>query len=646
MKYSYSWLEKYFDTPLPEVDVLSERITSRLAEVDGIEKLPNSNYTVIDIKVLPDRAGYLLSHAQMAKEIGAMLGVSAVRNALFDIEKVDVSNTKEYPLLVSSKACQTYTAIEGKVDAVADVVLYDQIKDALASVGQRSINPLVDIANFVMLDIGQPMHVFDAQKLDGSITVRAAEVGEKMITLDERELTLTSADLVIADESSVLGLAGIKGGKKAESTNDTTHFVLESANFNATSIRKSGQRHGIKTDASKRFENSISSYWSVVAAEYALALIKAVYGGITIISYTQFGTPETGTKALSVSTDEVSRFLGVPVSNEQCTSTASVLGWSAEISNDGLLWNVPVWRNDLVIPQDIAEEVGRLIGYETISPIVPEPTASSGGMTRWQFMEILKDELVGLGLFEVQAYTLVPEGELQVLSAPSPQRMKLRTALAPYVAAEAEKNARNGDLLGLDPVMVFEIGSVFTKDGESVRLAIAVSSNRHKAKVVTAKVQDIVTLVQQKIKSLVPNAQIDVPIETKDKTAYVEVVLDGILNEVETYSTPAQPLQVNIHPMEKYQPYSPYPYIVRDIAVLVPTGETDEKIVASIKARAGVLAVRTSLFDVFEKKDTGQTSYGYRIVFQSPEKTLLAEDIDAIMAEISKDMTVAGFVVR
>ncbi|HRH26440.1 MAG TPA: phenylalanine--tRNA ligase subunit beta [Candidatus Paceibacterota bacterium] len=648
MKFSYSWLQSYFDTPLPDAETLSSRITNQLAEVDGVEKIPNSNHTLIDIKVLPDRAGYLLSHASMAREIGAILGVSTVKSVLIQVPTVSYVNVPVYPLQVQSGACSTYIAIEGTVAEVANIEVYDRIKDALASVGQRSINPLVDIANLVMLDIGQPMHVFDAHKLDGTIVVRSAQKGESMTTLDGKELSLTQDDLVIADNSSVLGLAGIKGGRKAEAGLDTTHFIFESANFDATSIRKSGQAHGIKTDASKRFENAISSYWTTVAMEYAMALVQAVYGTVTIVSYGQHGTPAVGSVFKTVSSKEIFRFLGVPVSDEQCISTAHIFGWECEKKDDKLLWHVPVWRNDMVIDQDFVEEVGRIIGYEEITPVVPEVQSVSTTKIAsvWQFLEILKNELVGVGAHEILAYSLVPSGELEVLSAPSPQRMKLRSSLVQYVAAEAEKNARNGDLLRMDPVIVFEIGSVFTLHGESLWLAVAVSSARQKAKVVTAKAEEILSVISQKIQAMIPTVSITTTIETKEKTASFEIPLDELVAIVKEKNIATEPLQTVIHPMEKYQPFSPYPYIVRDIAVLVPTGQTDEKIISSIKHRAGELAVHSSLFDVFEKKDSGQTSYGYRVVFQSHEKTLLAEDIDAIMADISKDMTEAGFVVR
>jgi len=292
MLISYKWLQSYFDEKLPPPEKLAERITFSFAEVESIQTIDSAdrrrNYTqtdaerenkdvVFDVKVLPDRACYALSHRGIAYEVGAILGL---KKKTIEYPQPEVKKTR--PLLVrveSPELCSRYMA-----RVVENVTPKEMpwVKEHLEAIGQRSINPIVDGANIVMFDRGQPLHAFDADKVEGGIIVRRARKGERLTTLDNREVALDESVLIIADEKSPLAIAGIKGGTKAAVTNAARSIILEAANFNPSYIRKTAERLGIKTDASKRFENKLSPEMASVGMNDFTAYLFEMDGDISV----------------------------------------------------------------------------------------------------------------------------------------------------------------------------------------------------------------------------------------------------------------------------------------------------------------------------------------------------------------------------
>ena len=253
---SYKWLQRYFDTVLPVPEELAEKLTFGAFEIEGIEK--KGDDTMIDVKVLPDRACYALSHRGIAKEISTLFGLE-MRDPLRASYPELMPKTKEISINNEDDKCTPYYAaalIKGVKIAPSPVWL----KEHLESVGQKSINNIVDATNFVMLDIGTPLHAFDSDKFSGQIGVRAAKDGEKIILLGGQEKTLTKEMTVITDMKAdkPIAIAGVKGGMHAELTSATTNVVLEAAKFDPTRTRKTAAALSLKTDASKRFENNIA----------------------------------------------------------------------------------------------------------------------------------------------------------------------------------------------------------------------------------------------------------------------------------------------------------------------------------------------------------------------------------------------------
>ena len=359
MKLSYNWLQSYFENKLPEPEKLSDILTFSFAEVEGLER--KGDDTIFDISVLPDRACYALSHRGVAYEISASLR----------LPKKDMS----WPMPETAKTRGLSVEIEEPglcpryIARVVENINPKQalwVKDHLESVDQRSINPIVDGTNLVMFDMGQPMHVFDADKVSGGIVVRMAKEGEKITVLSGEEIEIDSSILVIADNEGPLAIAGIKGGKKAEVTDSTKNVILESANFDSSYIRKAGEVVGIKTDSSKRFENGVSVESAKIGIDNMTAFLfemdKEIKVG-EIVDKHKFVEPKPSIK---VSEKLISDKLGSSVSKEDIIDVLKRLDIEVKEENDDLVLTVPHFRSDLNIPEDIVEEIGRIIGYDKI----------------------------------------------------------------------------------------------------------------------------------------------------------------------------------------------------------------------------------------------------------------------------------------
>ncbi len=252
MKISYNWL-KWYIPECPPSEEMYDIFTYHLCEVEGIEKREDGD-VVFDINILPNRAHDLLSHQGIARELASLLNIKYVDPT--PKYKIPESKPTNLKIKVDSDKCRRYM---GRIVRNVNVgPSPDWVKAHLESIGQRSINNAVDGANITMYDCGQPIHCFDLDKVTGALIIRMAKEGEEITTLDNKRVILKTTDLVIADEKNVLAIAGVKGGKVAEVDENTKNIIIEVANFDPISVRKTGRGAGIFTDALKRFENDLS----------------------------------------------------------------------------------------------------------------------------------------------------------------------------------------------------------------------------------------------------------------------------------------------------------------------------------------------------------------------------------------------------
>lgn len=326
MKFSYAWLQTYSKEPLPEVKKLEEVITFNAFEVEEVTTVGND--TVLDIKVLPNRAHDALGHRGMAKDICALVGTTFMDPA--DYYTDDANQSVPMPTIrAESGACTRFMGV--RMDGVRVTDSPEWLKERLNAIGQKSINSIVDITNYVQFAINKPMHAYDAALVSGNtLSARYAHEGEKLTTLDDKELILDSGTLVIADEEKPLGLAGIKGGKFSGINNGTTSVILESANFNPTLIRKTSQNYGIRTDASKRFENEISDELVEEGVRMTISLIQNLNPEAKVSAVADVWNRTCWQYTVSVSGKEVNGHLGTSYSDDDIRDVFVRLGFGVE----------------------------------------------------------------------------------------------------------------------------------------------------------------------------------------------------------------------------------------------------------------------------------------------------------------------------
>lgn len=331
MLISYNWLNKYFDGKLPTPEIVADKLTMNFLEVEGV--MSKDNDFVLDVKVTPNLAHSALSHRGIARLLGALLKIKPNLTAHEVNPIIAVDTVQKLAVNIEDeKKCRRY--IGRVVTNVKVGPSPEWLKRYLEVLGQRSINNIVDATNFVMLEIGQPLHAFDADKLnvrDGviSIDIKSASEGSQMTTLDGKLLSLNNESLVISNDNRALALAGIKGGVIAELDNNTQNIVLESANFNSTLIRKTSHFYKIQTDASKRYENDYSPELALEAMNYLTSLVLELAGtsrtevGLAIDNYPRPANPHR----VGVNQTEVSDKLGVEIGDNEIESIFSDLGF-------------------------------------------------------------------------------------------------------------------------------------------------------------------------------------------------------------------------------------------------------------------------------------------------------------------------------
>lgn len=627
MLISYNWLNKYFDERLPSPEVVAEALTFHSWEIDEVKKFNDD--TVLDVKVLPDNAMWALSHRGVAKDLSVILNLPLAHDPLS--APVSLTTTSSIGIKLESDMCRRFAAAH-----IRDVQVKPSPKwlsDALEAVGQRSINNIVDASNFVMFDLGQPSHTFDA-RLVGSdgFSVRPAKAGETLLGLDEVEYTFTLEDTLItrSDTDEILSIAGLKGGQHSGINTDTTDVIVEVANWDPVAIRKTGQRLKLRTDASTRYENGIVPEMVPYGLQAVVDLILKVAGG-EVVGYSEEVKDITKSAAINVPLTKINNLLGVTLTVDEVTAIFDRFGWQYEQSNEDFTVTSPFERTDLVIPEDIIEEIGRVYGYEHIDAVTPAIVASSTINKRFYYSELVRDILIELGWSEVYTSSFRPVDQVKVSNAFASDKGYLRSTLVDNIKDALTKNAPNSDLLGLTQVKIFEIGTTFQSEGESYCLTMGVRSpTGYKPKLDDPSLAEAVSALEK---------ELNVKIRETGKEGVLELDLEDYLENL------PQPTKYNTsHTSEvTYQPFSSYPAIARDIAMWTE-GATAESVEAVLNENAGELRVRTTLFDEFSKD--GHVSYAFRLVFQAPDRTLTDKEVNVITDKIYEAVKEKGWETR
>ncbi|MEN8652928.1 phenylalanine--tRNA ligase subunit beta [Streptomyces sp. 21So2-11] len=446
---------------------------------------------VLDIAVTPDR-GYCLSMRGIARETATAYGLPLRDPALLD---VPAPNSYGYLVKVSDpQGCDRFTArtVTG-LDPEARSPIW--LRRRLQKAGMRPISLAVDVTNYVMLEVGQPLHAYDRSRIDGTIGVRRAEQGEKFTTLDGTKRVLDAEDLVITDNRGPIGIAGVMGGANTEIADaetdaetgrvkGTTDVVIEAAHFDALSIARTARRHKLASEASKRFERGVDPEAASAAAQRTVDLLVLLAGGTAEAGVTEVIAP-SGPRTISMGANHPDRVAGVEYGRERVVRRLQEVGCDV-YGQDDLIVTVPSWRPDLAFPNDLAEEVIRLEGYENLPSTLPTPPSGRGLTDRQRLHRRVGRALAGAGYVEALNYPFIGSAVLdqfglaaddarrrtvELVNPLSDEEPALRTTLLPGLLGALRRN----DGRGSHDLALFETGLVFRPTGnehKAVRLPV------------------------------------------------------------------------------------------------------------------------------------------------------------------------------
>ncbi|MFF0277373.1 phenylalanine--tRNA ligase subunit beta [Streptomyces sp. NPDC004330] len=446
---------------------------------------------VLDIAVTPDR-GYCLSMRGVARETAIAYGLPLRDPALLD---VPAPNAYGHPVRVTDPVgCDRFTArtvVGLQPEARSPIWLRRRLQKA----GMRPISLAVDVTNYVMLELGQPLHAYDRSRLDGPIGVRRAEAGEKITTLDGTVRVLDAADLVITDDRGPIGIAGVMGGANTEIADPetdpetgvvtgTSEIVIEAAHFDAISIARTARRHRLASEASKRFERGVDPQAGAAAAQRCVDLLVLLAGGTAEAGVTEISAPPAP-RTITMPADHPDRVAGVGYGRETVVRRLQQVGCDV-YGQDELIVTVPSWRPDLNEPNDLAEEVIRLEGYENLPSTLPKPPAGRGLTERQRVHRRVGRALAGAGYVEALNYPFIGGQALdnlgldtddarrrvvKLVNPLSDEEPALRTTLLPGLLGALRRN----DSRGSHDLALFETGLVFRPEGQpgvAVRLPV------------------------------------------------------------------------------------------------------------------------------------------------------------------------------
>jgi phenylalanyl-tRNA synthetase beta chain len=632
MKVVHSWLKDYVGDSIASPQEIEELLTEHAFEIEGVENINGQD--VIEVKILPDRGSDCLSHRGIAREIASITGVPLVHDPLQSTERLPNFVDIEVDIK-DDHACTRFAAALVTGVAVKDSPQW--LKERLIALGQRPINNIVDATNYVMYALGQPLHAYDADKfpqVDGvwQFEVRFAEGGETVSLIAEggkegdRVVELTGSELLIVDKSSnrPIGLAGVKGGAFAGVDNKTTQIILEAAHFDPAITRKTARRLGIVIDASKRNENNPSPELIPHALRDVVLLITEIAGG-NCEGSVDVNVSVPNRTAVELAVQQVNALLGLLLTKEEMMDILTRIGTEVADRGEILELTAPFERSDLTIAEDYIEEIGRIYGYSHVVSVTPDAVPLLEINKRHYYSEQIRTLLIQEGFSEVITSSFSSKDTIELQNALARDKSFVRSNLSSNMYEALDKNAHFVDLLGAFDTRIFEIGTVFDKKehdiSEHVSLCIGV---RTKVSGSTQKDDALLGIIITKLEQA-----LKIKLQAEIKNGVVECNLTELLSKL---PTPTKYEPVTAAKEISYKPFSMYPAMSRDIALWVQDSVTPLQVEAVLNEKAGELRVRTTLVDVFTKE--GRTSYAFRLVFQSHEKTLTDNEIQLIMNEV------------
>ena len=630
-----------------------------------IREILDLDDTVVEFEITPNRPD-CLSIVGMSREIAA-----SFNKKLNEIDVIDLKNFENKSSLninISSENCKRYSA-----SIIKDVNIEEsnrKIQNYLLNSGIRPINNIVDLTNFLMLELGQPLHAFDLDKLEGNITVRNAFEGEKVVTLDDVERVLSTTDMLICDDVKPIAIAGVMGLKNSEIDSNTRNILIESAFFTKKAIKSTSKKLGLKSEASIRYEKGLTSEHTLnVLSRFLFLLEKNVECKIDSVYDVKNESFEP--TIIEFNPKLVKRLLGVEIKNSEIINYLNLLEIKTEEKNSLIYCTIPYFRTDLSIQEDIVEEIGRLYGFYNLKPTpIFAPNTIGRKSKKRIFEDKIKSILLNLGLYEITTYSFIggniigktlmnTQNTVKILNPLGEEFSIMRKSLIPNVIDVLSKNLnyKNENLL------VYELGNTFhivenNKIPLEKKKVVIGSYGKYDFYYIKDIVLNLLNILNIENLEFIKNTSIDYfhPGVCADILANGEKI--GEIGQVSYEVCKNFSIKKNIFvceiDIEKirdkssltriYEPLIKYPAVKRDLAIIVDKDIDSGSIEKIFKNNSNDLLKNVELFDIYtgNQIDNGKKSMAYKLTFQSREKTLVDEDInsviDSMLSELKEEL--------
>ena len=667
MQFSKNWLKDFIDIDL-STEIICSQLTMAGLEVDGYEDVSSKitgKDSIIKLDITPNR-GDCFSVLGVARELSV---INNLKLSLPNISSIESSFKDEMKV----KACAEAPSYFGRTirDISVNSKTLPLIAERLKFSDQKLIDPVVDITNYILLELGQPLHAFDRDKLRGNITVRTAFNKEKIRLLDDQELVLDDSCLVISDEESAVAFAGIMGGKESAVSASTNSIFLESAFFKPSIIRGKARRYGFQTDASLRFERGVDYKIQEIAIDRASILLRDTVGGrfSEVTSSTLKNQLPKQTK-INLDLEKSNDLLGTKISQQVALRYFKGLGFVPEIlKNSSISAIPPSWRYDLTIEADLVEELARLEGYDSLPQLSLSPIYKK---IKLNSQSHLSDLLSAIGFNEIISYSFISRDDhdlfgegvaaLEVKNPISQNMSVMRTNLVSGLVSTFLHNLNHGQ----DSQRLFEIGNTFSlKNTKEVveKNTLAglmngkVNEDNWKEKAKDISFYDLKGVVQDLVREfkgpcVFENCKIDflhpgmsslIKINNKIigfmgslQPTYLDRL--GLSEDIYIFSIEMSGLQKNVS--SSYKEFSKFPSSSRDLSFIVNKSIASSSIENVIKSAAGKFFKDIEIFDVYEGKtiEEEKKSIAISVSWQSTKQTLKDYDIDSAVERIVNSM--------
>lgn len=620
---------------------LGRMITSVLGLDDFVFEIENSS-----ISHRPD----LFNHYGFSREISAITNSKfKIKNSELRITNKKLNKSKQQIKIKieDKKLCPRYMAVV--MDNITIAPSPEWMQSRLRSLGIRPINNVVDISNYVMMELGQPLHTFDKDKISQGIIVRRGKKGEKLLALDGKKYNLITDDIVIADSKGPIAIAGVMGGEVSGVNELTKTIIIESANFNPVSVRRTSWRLGLRTDSVLRFEKGLPLDFAKIGLLRAIELIQEIARGRVVNHIYDEKSVEASRRLkyirkIDFDFNKARTFIGSSeIENKEMTFILKQLGCDIKTKENKIKVSIPVHRTDLTLFEDLVEEIVRIYGAEKItpSPVMAEITPPQVN-PKYMLEKELKNILVACGFDEVYNYSFYSKEDknnifssgkhLEIENPLNPNQQYLRMSLIPGLIKNAEKN---------DPCFsefkLFEIGNVF-----------ALQEKKKIAGLIRGEEKELYFVIKGVIELIFDRLGIDMDkIKYREQQSSITDIAFGktrlgsfglVRDAIGVFELDFKTLLRLRTKAKLYSLISQYPPIKRDLAFLIDNSVLWGDIIASIK-NINSLINKTELFDVYKSKRFGnKRNIAFHIIYQSSKRTLTVEEVDKIQKKIIKTL--------